>query len=94
MERRLPFIAAIISGVITWVATWLFFRELLALTTIVILLALLIMRFDPWALIGSFLVGLAFALFNDRKYAELNVVLFLLLFGSLLQIAARVTERK
>ncbi len=94
MERRLPFIAAIITGIVTWVATWLFFRELLALTTIVILLALVIMRFDPWAFMGSFLVGLAFALFNDRKYPELEVVLFLLLFGSLLQIAARLTERK
>lgn len=94
MERRLPFIAAIISGIVTWVATWLFFRELLALTTIVILLALVIMRFDPWAFMGSFLVGLAFALFNDKKHPELNVVLFLLLFGSLLQIAARLTERK
>lgn len=94
MERRLPFIAAIISGVITWVATWLFFREHLALATVIILFALLVMRFDPWAFVGSFLVGLAFALFNDRRYAALDIVLFLLLFGSLLQIAARVTERK
>lgn len=84
-EKRLPFIAAVISGVITWVATLFFLRQYLGFMTIVLILAIALARFEPWAFIGSFLIGLAIELFNKGAVAQLRVVVLLLAGGSILQ---------
>lgn len=88
LEKRLPFIAAIISSLIAWLATFLFLKQYIGLMTIALIVALLIFRFEPWAFIGSFLIGLAIDLFNNGAVAQLKIVVFLLTTGSILQIVA------
>lgn len=86
IEKRLPFIAAIISSLIAWLATLLFLDQYIGLMTIALIVALLFFRFEPWAFIGSFLIGLAIDLFNSGAVAQLNVVIVMLLVGTILQI--------
>ena len=88
MEKRLPFIAAIVSGVITWIATALFLREYLALTTIVLLVAMPLLRFNAWTLIGGFLTGLVIELLREGATEQLLVVVLMLIVGTGLQLAA------
>jgi hypothetical protein len=87
MKSRLPFIASIISGVIIWILTALFIREYLALTTIILLIAIVLMRGNSWALIGGFLTSLAIQLFNSGKNDQLLIVVVILIFGIALQLA-------
>ena len=88
MEQRLPFIAAVISGIATWIATALFLTQYLALTTIALIIAILIFRFNPWAFFGAFLTGLAIELFKNESNEQFRIVLLILLVGSGLQLAA------
>ncbi len=86
MEKRLPFIAAIISSAITWVATYLYFREYLWVATIVLFVAIALLRFNAWALIGSFLTGLAIELYYQGAHPQFSKVLIVLAIGILIQL--------
>lgn len=88
MEDRLPFIAAIISEVIVFLAALFFFQDYLALTTLVLVLATLILRLNAWALIGGFLTGVAIDFFLKGATNELRVILLVLVVGSILQLMA------
>jgi len=88
MEKHLPFIAAIISGVITWVATALFLQQYLALMSILLLVAIPLLRFNAWTLIGGFLTGLAIELFNRGATEQFRVAILMLIIGTGLQLAA------
>lgn len=90
MEKHVPFIAAIVSGVITWIATALFLRQYLALTTIVLLVGIPLLRFNAWALIGGFLTGVATDLLSKGATEQLRVVVLMLIIGSGLQLAVAI----
>ena len=85
MENKFPFIASIIGSVIVWLATFLFFQEYLALTSFIIFVSIILLRFNAWALIGGFLTGLAFELFNKERQEEFYIVVGLLILGVVLQ---------
>lgn len=86
LEKQFPFIAAVISGIITWIATMFFFRQYLGFMTIVLILSISFTKFEPWAFIGSFLIGLAIELFNKGAVAQLRIVGLLIAGGSILQV--------
>lgn len=94
MEKRLPFIAAIISGIITWLATALFWQNYLPLATLVLLFAVVVLRFNVWSLAGGFLIGLAIDLHNSGEDAQLRIVFTLLVAGSLLQLIIASLQNK
>jgi len=87
MEERLPFIAAVISGIIAWIATALFLQQYLALMTIVLILSIVLLRLNAWALVGGFLTGLALELFNRGATNQFIVILSVLAIGTGLQLA-------
>ncbi|MCB9009935.1 MAG: hypothetical protein H6656_21620 [Ardenticatenaceae bacterium] len=85
MEDRLPFIAAIISGLITTVATAYYISDLLPLMIVIIIVSTVLLRFNAWALIGGFLTGLAF-LEYEQGGQRFWVIIGLLVGGAVLQV--------
>lgn len=89
-EKRLPFIAAIITEVFVAAVTYLYFEEYFYLTVGIVVVSLLLSstQFNPWALVGSLLTALAIMFYTEQDLASLRIVIILLLGGSVLQLVA------
>lgn len=93
LEENLPYVASIIGGVLSWIVTLLYLQEYLWLITMVVLFALLVLRFNPWAFIGSTLAGIAIELHTHGQYNQLYKVFFVIIAGTGLEIVARLSKR-
>jgi hypothetical protein len=87
VQQCLPFLVAILSGLVTWVATALFLRQYILVATIVLLIAIPLCRLNAWAVTGAFLAGLAIRLFGTNATDQLRVVLWMLVVGTALHTA-------
>jgi hypothetical protein len=94
LEKDLPYVASVIGGLLGCLVTFLYLDEYLWLVVAVALFATLVFRFNPWAFIGSVLTGIAIELHTRGQFSDSYRVIFVILVGTGLELAARLGESR
>lgn len=92
-EIQMPFIAEIVMGLLALAASYLYFRDSFLLLACLLLVAVLVLRRNAWAVSAAVLMTLAFDLYQRQRMEELRIVIILLGVGVVLQLIAALWQR-
>ncbi len=96
-KNKFSFFYTVIIEVVIGIITFLFLREYTALVLVMLVVSVVLLKENFWSIIATVFTGLGFDMYYSGNTENLLIMIFVLIFGSFLQIVfnyARETKLK